>query len=180
MSLFPVTRTVERPEASEYAPYYDRYISLVAGNDLLGSLEREFVETLDLLRGVSEERAGFRYAPDKWSIRQVVGHLSDSERIFAYRALRIARNDKTPLSGFEQDDFVNAANFDDIPMAELVREFEYVRLANLQLFRQFTDEAWKRLGVANHVEISARALGYIISGHEIYHRAILRERYEVG
>ena len=168
---------IERPDATEYAPYYERYISLVKDGDILASLSQQMDETLTLLGSISEEQANFRYAPDKWSIKELVGHLIDTERIFSYRALRFARNDKTPLPGFDQDDYIRGASFDDYSLADLASEFEHVRRAGLSLFKHLDREAWKRRGAANDSEVSVRALAYIIAGHELHHMGILRSRY---
>jgi uncharacterized damage-inducible protein DinB len=171
------TLTVKRPAEAEYPPYFGKYVSLVAGDDILASLDDQLTETLALLRGVPESEGSFRYAADKWSIRELVGHLIDSERIFAYRALRFARNDRTPLSGFEQDDYIRHASLDACTLAALAAEFESVRRATLFLFRHLDAEAWTRRGVANESEMSVRAIAYIIAGHELHHMGILRDRY---
>jgi DinB superfamily len=166
-----------KAQPAEYAPYYERYVSLVAEGDLAATLERQLADTLGLLRGLNEEQGNHRYAPDKWSVKQVVGHMIDTERIFAYRALCIGRNDKTALPGFEQDDYVAGAQFDSLPLAHLVDEFAAVRQSNLRLFRGFSDEAWLRSGVASGNPLSTRAAVSIIAGHELYHVAVLKQRY---
>jgi hypothetical protein len=136
------------PEATEYASYYGRYVSLVPEGDILATLAEQMDSTLLVLRGIDEAKAGHRYAPDKWSIKELVGHMIDTERIFAYRALRFARNDETPLSGFEQDDYIRHASFDAYRLDELAREFEFVRGANLLMFKHLDEAAWQRRGVA--------------------------------
>jgi hypothetical protein len=166
-----------RPEPTEYAAYYEKYISLVPDGDILDLLSRQMSETIALLNDVPESRANHRYAPGKWSIKELVGHLIDTERIFAYRALRFARRDQTELPGFDQDDYIRNASFDDYQLAELAAEFEHGRRANLSLFRHLKEDAWGRRGTANESEISVRALAYIIAGHELHHREILRTRY---
>jgi uncharacterized damage-inducible protein DinB len=166
-----------RPDATEYDPYYQKYISLVPREDVVATLSRQLEETLSTLRVLTEIQADSRYAPDKWSIKELVGHLIDSERIFAYRALRFARNDQTPLPGYEQDDYVRAGNFGSRSMRDLADEFEQLRRANLSLFRSLDDEAWLRRGTANDAEVSVRALAYILAGHETHHMQILRTRY---
>jgi len=171
------TSNITPPEANEYAPFYARYVSLVPNGDILLTLEGQLSETLKLLRGITESQADSRYAPGKWSIKEVVGHITDTERIFAYRALRFARNDQTPLPGFEQDDYVRYAAFDKYRLSDLTREFELVRQANLLLFRNLDEAAWHRRGTASEREISVRALAYIIAGHELHHVGILKERY---
>jgi DinB superfamily len=169
--------TIDRPDETEYLPYYGRYISLVPAGDILALLSRQREDTLALLGSIPESEAGFRYEPDKWSIRELVGHVTDTERIFSYRALRFARNDQTPLAGYEQDDYIRGASFDDYPLAELASEFESVRQSTLFLFKHLDREAWLRRGVASENEVSVRALAYIIAGHELHHMEILRSRY---
>ena len=173
----PNTPLIAPPEAAEYAPSYGRYISLVGGNDIVRTLETQGNETMALLGGLTEQQGDYRYAPEKWSIKEVVGHFTDTERIFAYRALRIARSDQTPIEGFEQDDYVRAARFGDRALAGLIDEFASVRRASLLLFQNLDGEAWMRRGVANKLEISVRAVAYVIAGHELHHRKILQERY---
>jgi uncharacterized damage-inducible protein DinB len=169
--------TIGKPEETEYLPYYGKYVSLVPDGDVLATLGKQIDETLGLLRGIPEAQAGFRYAPGKWSIRELVGHMIDTERIFAYRALRFARNDRTPVPGYEQDDYIREGSFDDYPLGDLAAEFESVRQASLFLFKHLNEEAWMRRGVANESEVSVRALAYIIAGHELHHREILRSKY---
>jgi len=171
------TQAIAVPDASEYAPYYGRYISMVPANDALATLEREAERTARLLAGLTEDQSDYRYAPDKWSVKEVVGHVVDSERVMAYRALRIARGDRTPIAGFEQDDYVREGGFGRRALANLVEEFSAVRRATVLLFRGFEPEAWTRRGIANGLEISVRALAYVIAGHELHHRSILQEKY---
>jgi uncharacterized damage-inducible protein DinB len=166
-----------QPETTEYNPYYGKYLSLVPEGDVVATLSRQLEDTLSLLRGLSEEQADSRYAPDKWSIKEVVGHVLDTERIFGHRAFRFARNDQAALPGYEQDDYVRAGNFGKRQLSELADEFEHVRRANLLLLRSLDDEAWLRRGVANDSEVSVRALAYILAGHETHHKQIIREKY---
>ncbi|HEV2495352.1 MAG TPA: DinB family protein [Terriglobia bacterium] len=168
---------IQAPEASEYAPYYGQYISMVSGNDVLRALEEQRPATAALFERLSDQQADYRYAPEKWSVKEVLGHIIDTERIMSYRALRIARHDKKPLAGFEQDDYVRAAQFGQRKLAGLVEEFTAVRHATLLLFQNLGPEAWMRLGIANEKEVSVRALAYIIAGHELHHRKILQEKY---
>ncbi len=165
------------PDATEYAPYYDKYVSLVPQGDILHTLDQQLDYTLALLRSIPESQANARYAPDKWSIKELVGHLADAERIFGYRALRFARNDQTTLPGFEQNDYVNNAAFDECLLHDLASEFEHIRRSNILMFRQLKKEAWERTGIASGNTVSVRALAYSIAGHEIHHRNILREKY---
>ena len=166
-----------RPLDTEYAPYYGRYVSRVPEGDVVRTLETQLAETLALLREVPEARAGRRYAEGKWSLKEVVGHMSDTERIFAYRALRIGRGDATPLPGFEQDDYVRDTDFDRVPLADLAAELEAVRRATIHLLRNMDEAALARRGTASGYEVTVRALAYIIAGHERHHVGIIRERY---
>ena len=172
-----VTASGTRPAASEYNPYYDRYISLVPEGDVTSTLATQIGETLTLIRALPDSAATYRYAPDKWSVSEVVGHIIDTERIFAGRALRFARNDPAPLPGMEQDDYVRNATFDSYPLSELASELEAVRQSTLFLFKHMDEQAWTRRGVANNNEVSVRALAYIIAGHELHHREVLQTRY---
>lgn len=165
------------PAKSEYSPYYERYVSLVPQGDILAILAEQLDATLDSLRSIDEAQAGHRYAPDKWSIKELVGHIIDTERIFAYRALRFARNDPTSLQGFEQDDYIRHAEFDACGLDELAREFEHVRQANLLMLRHLDEAAWQRRGIASDAEVSVRALAFIMAGHEKHHMNILKTRY---
>lgn len=169
--------TIPRPQPGEYATYYDRYIALVKGEDILNILDQQRRQTMLLLSGRDEEDGNFRYAPGKWSAKEVLGHLCDTERIFAYRALRIARGDSTPLAGFEQDDYVRNGPFATRPMSDLVEEFIAVRRATLSLLRSLDEAAWMRRGVASNNEVTVRALAYMIAGHELHHRNILETKY---
>jgi len=176
----PATFTIARPEPGEYAPYYDRYISLIPGTDILGTLDAQRRQTMLLLSGRDERDGEFRYAPDKWSAKEVLGHVCDTERVFAYRALRIARGDQTPLAGFEQDDYVRNGPFARAPLEEIIEDYIAVRRATLTLLRNLEEAAWTRRGVASKNEVSVRALAYMIAGHELHHRRILEEKYFGG
>jgi len=169
--------SIARPEPGEYNPYYDRYISLVPGNDILGTLDAQRRQTLLLLSGRDEADGNFSYAPGKWSAKEVLGHVCDTERIFTYRALRISRGDQTPIEGFEQDDYVKNGPFARMPLEEMVEDYIAVRRATLTLFRNLEEAAWTRRGVANNNEVTVRALAYTIAGHELHHRGILEEKY---
>jgi uncharacterized damage-inducible protein DinB len=166
-----------RPEANEYASYYEKYVSLVPEGEVAETLARQGAETLALLRPVAEERGGHAYEPGKWSIKQVVGHLIDVERIFAYRALSISRGERQPLPGMDQDEYMARVNFDARTLADLLDEFEHVRRGNVRMFRGLDADAWMRRGVASDNEVTVRALAHIIAGHEAHHVRILRERY---
>lgn len=166
-----------RPGPDEYAPYYGKYVSLIPEDDIVAALEKQPPELMALLSTRKEADGDLRYAPGKWSAKEVLGHVIDTERVFSYRALRIARNDQTPMEGFEQDDYVKYGPFGQCSLARLVEEFKSVRLATLSLFRGLDEAAWVRRGVANKNGVSVRAIAYIIAGHELHHRNILKEKY---
>ena len=165
-----------RPSPDEYAPYHAGYVALVAEGNILELLAGQIKATRGLLAAAP---AGFRPTPADWSIAEVVGHLADSERVFAYRALRFARGDATPLPGFDQDHFVAHAGFSQRPLADLLDEFAAVRQGTLILLRSLDEAAWQRQGVANDNAVSVRALAYVMAGHELHHVADLRNRYSV-
>jgi hypothetical protein len=168
---------IQPPESPEYLAYYGKYISLVRGDDLIPVLAAQLGESAALLRGIPEQKSLHRYAPGKWSIKELLGHVNDAERIFSYRALRFARNDPKPLPGFDQDPYVAAAGSDARPWSELIEEFEQVRRSTILLFRGLSPEAAMRRGTASDAVVSVRALGYIIAGHEVHHMGVLREKY---
>jgi uncharacterized damage-inducible protein DinB len=166
-----------RPAPDEYAPYYGTYISKVGDGDVVQALKQQVTGTVAYLRAIPESRAGHRYAEGKWSIREVVGHLADAERIFAYRALRFARNDSTALPGFDENAFVANSRFDDRTLGSLIDEFAAVRAASIAQFHGFFPEEWLRGGTASGKHMSVRALAWVIAGHELHHLGVLKERY---
>lgn len=166
-----------RPETAEAAPYYFTYIDKVAGEDAIRAIEIQLEESLTFFSGISEEKSLHRYAPDKWSIRQVLNHLNDAERVFAFRALWFARGFTTPLPSFEQLIASAAASADSISWLAHVEEFRRVRLATISLFRNLPREAWMKTGIASDNRFTVRALAYIVAGHVTHHIHILRERY---
>jgi DinB superfamily len=173
----PKKAATPRPQPDEYASYYETYVSKVPGNDVVSLLEAQRLQMAQIFGARSEREGNFRYAPGKWTVKEVLGHISDAERVFTYRALRIARGDKTPMEAFEQDDYVRGGSFGDRTLADLAGEFDYIRGASIALFRSLSPEVWGRRGVANKNEVTVRALAFIVAGHELHHRAILDERY---
>jgi uncharacterized damage-inducible protein DinB len=169
-----------RPQPDEYAGFFGRYIDGVPDGDIVSLLESQGQTTQKLLSSIDEERAAYRYAPGKWSIKQVVGHMTDGERVFAYRLLAIARGEKQSLPGFEENDYVDNGNFDERSLAELAAALAATRNATLSLVRSLSDEAWDRRGVANNNPISVRAIAWVMAGHERHHLGILRERYGIA
>jgi hypothetical protein len=166
-----------RPADSEYNKYYQPYVNEVPDGELLSTLAAQQVSTAAILAGISDASAGYRYADGKWSIREVIGHVADAERVFSYRALRIARGDTIDLPGFDENAWVPMGAFEARPMADVAAEFRAVRDATLALFGSFTAEAWPRTGSASGHPVSARALAWIVAGHERHHLRVLAERY---
>ncbi len=161
----------------EYDAYYERYISLVNTDNILTTLEKQAQDTRALLSGLSAQKADFRYAPGKWSVKEVLGHINDTERIMTYRVLRIGRGDKTPIQGYEQDDYVSNGRFDQRTLEDLLEEFMAIRHATVHLLAHLDAASAERRETANQKEISARAVVYVIAGHELHHRRILKEKY---
>lgn len=170
---------MNRPETNEFDPYYNTYISLIEGDDVLPILDAQPAELSAIFSNMPEEKGTFAYADGKWTIKELLSHLIDGERMFAYRTLRISRGDKTPIEGFEQDDYIKNSNANNRPFAELLEEFDLQRRSNMLLFNNLSDEASRRMGTANEKAISARALIYCMAGHVRHHISILKERYLV-
>lgn len=167
----------DRPSSDEYAPYYNTYVQLVPKGDVLAILETQLRETLALLRGLSDAQAAFSYADGKWSVKEVIGHIIDTERVFAYRGLCFARGDSTPLPGFEQDDYVLGAEFNARSVESMAGEFEHMRHSNIYLFSTWSEAVQLRRGTANGNAVTARAIPFILAGHERHHLNIIRDRY---
>lgn len=175
--MIPKRAPISRPQSDEYAPYYEKYVSLISNDDIVGTLEAQRVQMAQLLAARSEREGNFRYAPDKWSVKEIIGHICDAERVFAYRLLRIARGDTTPLASFEQDDYIAPGAFNERTLMDLAAELAAVRVATLALVQSLPSDAWMRRGTASNNSVSARALAYIIAGHELHHKKILEEKY---
>jgi DinB superfamily len=168
---------MNRPTQSEYAPDYEGYISQVSENDILPVLRSQMDELDVLLNGVEPDKETFRYAEGKWSVREIVGHLIDGERVFGFRAFCIARGESQNLPGFDQDDYMLTAPYDRIELEDLLSELRLIRLGNIAMLRTLDEEAWNRVGTANDNQISVRALTFIMAGHMRHHMNVLRERY---
>jgi len=166
-----------RPNQGDYSDYYNSYVNLIEGDDIINILYKQNKETQDILNSFSEHKGNYRYADGKWTVKEVVGHLIDTERVFAYRALCIARGEKKSLPGFEQDDYVTEGNFNRRELFELNYEFRLLRESNLLLFKSFTPEMLKQKGFANESSISVLAILFIIAGHELHHIKVLQEKY---
>jgi hypothetical protein len=164
--------------ASEYAPFYHTYIKTV-GEDVLSDLREQAVHIPAFIRNIAAEKENYAYAPGKWTVKEVLGHLIDTERVMAYRALRIARADQTPIPGFEENDYARVARYNERSITSLADEFETLRKANLFLFESFNQKELMSMGIASGKTISVRGLLGIMAGHVNHHRAILKERYDL-
>jgi hypothetical protein len=171
---------IPRPASDEAAPFYQRYIAEVGGENIVEQLAEQLDELEGLFGSVDDRVALARYAPGKWSVKEVLGHLSDVERIFAYRLLRISRGDQTPLPGFDENAYVPAGRFDSRPLRSLMAEFRSVRQSTLTLVQGLPAECWTNRGEASGNPVTARALAYIIPGHVSHHLGVLRDRYGLG
>lgn len=165
-----------RPGVDEFAPFYAGYVAQVPDGDILETL-RDSGATSQLLRSIPESAGDHRYAPGKWSVKEVIGHMSDAERVFCYRALRFSRGDELPVEGFDENAFVANASFPQRSLSGLISEFELLRKSTALMFEGIGESAMSNRGIANGVEISVRAIGFILAGHERHHVEILRTRY---
>lgn len=170
----------QRPVTGDYGSYFEKYIQLVPAGDLITILERQQKDTASKLAEWSEAASLFRYAPGKWSVKELAGHLADTERVMAYRLLRAARGDRTPLSGFDENLFVEQAAFDRMTWGALRRGLEQAREATLQLLATVEGDAWSRRGVVNGQDVTPLAVACIIAGHELHHMKVLEDRYAAG
>ncbi|MBO9596605.1 MAG: DinB family protein [Cohnella sp.] len=166
-----------RPTSGEYFDYFQKYVDLVPEGDIRQVLEQSLKTTTELFGSFSEDQGNYRYAPGKWSLKEVLGHVTDNERVMSYRTLRIARGDKTPLAGYDENAFISNSSFNELPLAAIVEDYVAVRRATLTLITGISDEAWTRIGIVNGKESSARAWVYILAGHELHHLNIIKERY---
>lgn len=173
------SRTSTRPDSSEYRDYFERYISLVEEIDVLGLLNAQADLVHGAMSGLSEERGGYRYAPGKWTVREALGHLVDTERVFGYRALSIARGETFNLPSFEEDLYAAAAGHDRAPIDELAEEFATLRRSHVLMLRHLDDAAWQRIGLSNGHPLSTRAVAFIMAGHVRHHAHLFTERYGV-
>jgi hypothetical protein len=169
-----------RPQAGEYAEAYAPYLAAAPEGNALALLQAQLGDVIDLYSQFSEAQGAFRYAPGKWSLKDLLQHLSDAERIFTYRCLRIGRGDTTPLPGFDENAFADAASADGRSVAELLADFRASRSSTLELFRSLSDAAWVQQGTSNGRNLTARCVPYICLGHTAHHLAVIRERYLPG
>ena len=171
-------KQLTHPSAEEYNEFYTGYVQrAIARKDVIAALPKQIDEIRAALGKLTDKQALFRDAPKEWTIKEVLGHINDTERIFAYRLLRVSRNDQTPLPGFEQNDYVREAGFDNYPLADLLNEFEHLRRANIIMIQNMPEAHADRLGTASGFPVSARALIYVLVGHVEHHMADLNEKY---
>lgn len=176
-----MTKTLTVPTSEEYATFYEGYVQLaLTRKDVLATLPIQVEELKTAFGKLSDQQACYRFGPEEWSIKEMMGHMNDVERVFSYRLLRVSRNDPTPLPGFEQNDFVKASNFDDWKIGDLVQEFEHMRRANIIAIHNMTDEILLRRGIASGMTVSARALIHMLVGHVEHHMISFRENYQPG
>jgi len=166
-----------RPTQDEFEGQMGTYINIVPDGNIFDILANNLKETSELLSDIPESKGDYRYAPGKWSLKEAIGHISDSERVMSYRLLRIARGDQTPLPGFDQDVFMAGIDFNAYSLADLIEDYISVRRATLTLLRGLPDAAWARMGTANGNPVSARALAYMTAGHELHHLRIIKDKY---
>ncbi len=169
--------TWTKPVEGEYLPYQLNYIKRVPEGDMIRILRDDITETANFLKDLPAEKQNYRYAEGKWTIKEILQHLIDTERIMCYRALTFARNDKTELPGFEQDDYVRDGNANELDFREMVDEYVAVRNATIYMFKSFNDELLTRSGIANKGSVKVKSFAYVIAGHELHHMAIIREKY---
>ena len=168
---------MSRPEANEYPEYYKDYISLVPDGDIVDLMKKQTDDIMDFFRSIPEDKGSYRYAPEKWSIKEILGHLTDMERIFGYRALRFARNDTAGLNGFDQNDYVPAGRFNNRTMTGIADEFFNLRRANTIMYKSFTDEDMLKSGTADGNAVNVRSIAYILVGHATHHLNVTKEKY---
>ncbi|MEO8150625.1 MAG: DinB family protein [Bacteroidia bacterium] len=168
---------ISKPHATDYPSYYGTYINKVTGDDLITALVINFSETEKLIKTITEENLNYRYAEGKWTIKEILVHLMDAERIFAYRALRFARQDKTDLPGFEENDYAPASKASSRNIDSIMQEFAALRKSTIELYKSFDEEQLNQSGTANNNRITVRSLGYSTAGHELHHIQVIRERY---
>ena len=168
---------MSRPSKNDYAEYYHKYIQEIDGDNIFEVLEKQLNATLNLFKNISEDKGNYSYAAGKWSIKEVIGHCIDTERIFAYRALCIARGEKKSLPGMEQDDYAKKGEFNRRTLKNLLNEYELVRKSNIILFNSFQEKVLQNIGIASDNEVTVLGLMFIIAGHELHHIKVIKEKY---
>lgn len=168
---------LKKPGLDEYAPYYEKYVSSVTEGDLLQILDEQMKETINLVKDLNEDQAHFRYAPEKWTVKEVIGHITDTERIMSYRLLCIGRGEMAELPGYDDNQYVKNGKFNRFSIGELSAQLSQVRQSTISLLKSLDDEALLGRGNANGTGVTARAIAYIIAGHELHHRTLIKDRY---
>lgn len=171
---------ITKPAENQYPDYYQKYTNIVPDGDILEILKSNKEKIISLLSGLTDKQAEYRYAEGKWSIKELLGHLTDTERIFAYRALRMARNDKTNIPQYDHDAYVAEAKFDNQKIADIIEHYNTVRQASISLFKSFDEDVWERIGSSGGKEFIVKCFPFIIAGHELHHLGIIKERYLTG
>lgn len=166
-----------KPNESEYAPYYKHYIDLISSENIIETLEEQLKLAEEFFNKINEEKSNYRYEEKKWSIKEVLGHLVDSERIFSCRALRVSRNDPSQLVTFDENLFIEESTYSSIPFKEILEEFLLLRKSTIKMFKGMNEEMMLRKGIINGMGITVRAIGYIIAGHTLHHINVIKERY---
>jgi len=166
-----------RPLTGDYVPFHETYISKVGDGNIVDILQNQQESTYQFLKAIPEDKAGYAYAEGKWTVKQCIGHMTDTERVMAYRAMRFARNDDTELPGFDQDEYVANSRHNEFELADLIEEFRLTRMANLYFYKSLNPEEKQRFGLASGNRVTVNALLYIIAGHELHHLQIFKERY---
>lgn len=166
-----------KPQIGEYEPYYKRYIDMIPSDNIIEVLENQIKDIEELIKYINEEKSYYRYAENKWSIKEILGHLIDTERVMTYRALRISRKDSNPLAKFDQNLFIKESNFDSIPLKLIAEELLLIRKSTILMFKGMTESMMLNRGILNGHDITARALAYIIAGHTFHHLQVIKERY---
>jgi hypothetical protein len=170
-------KIIAKPQTTEYAPYFKQYIDLVPEENIVESLENQLSEAVSFYESLDESKIEYRYASGKWSIKEVLIHILDTERIFNYRALRISRKDKTPLPGFEQDDYINNVNWEKVLFSSVLEEYKLIRKHTILFFNNMTEEMLQQSGISNDLNLSVRAIPFVIAGHEIHHLNVIKLKY---
>ena len=170
-------KSIEKPDENEYAEYFQRYTELVPDNNVVENLANQLKEAMSIYKNLERAKIDYRYAVGKWSIKEVIIHILDTERIFTHRALRISRKDKTPLPGFEQDDYIEKTNWDNYPFDSVLEEYELVRKHTILFFNSLTEEMLQQSGISSGLNLAVRAIPFIIAGHERHHLNIINSKY---
>lgn len=170
-------QTIQKPGADKYDSYFQRYTDLVPDETIIQTLDDQLNEAMSIYNGIENSKIDYRYAAGKWSVKELIIHILDTERIFVYRALRISRKDKTPMEGFEQDEYINNINWENYPFSSVLEEYELVRKHTILFFNNMTNEMLEQTGISSDMNMAVSAIPFILAGHERHHLNILKSRY---